>query len=88
MIGQEVAPDYDQADQVKRFMKVVADRVNNDPEIGNWLKLVLLPNHNISSFETILAGGEILQHISTAGTESSGNSNMKFLMNGGIFLGS
>ncbi len=61
--------------------------VNNDPDIGDLYKIVYIPNYNVSLAEVIVPASDLSQHISTAGMEASGTSNMKFAMNGGLIIG-
>ena len=75
------------AKRIIRLVHRIGDVVNNDRDIGDLFKVVFIPNYNVSLCEVIVPASDLSQHISTAGMEASGTSNMKFAMNGGLIIG-
>ena len=87
IFGGKAAPGYYMAKQIIRLINDVSAIVNKDVEIEERLRVLFVTNYGVSSSEKIIAASEISEHISTAGTEASGTSNMKFSLNGCILLG-
>ncbi|KAI3467265.1 hypothetical protein Pfo_023928 [Paulownia fortunei] len=87
IFGGKAFSTYIQAKRIVKFITDVGATINHDPDIGDLLKVVFVPDYNVSVAEVLIPGSELSQHISTAGMEASGTSNMKFAMNGCILIG-
>ena len=87
IFGAKAAPAYVIAQDIIHLILVLQEIVNNDPDVSPYMKVIMVENYNVSYAERLIPACDISEQISLASKEASGTSNMKFMLNGAITLG-